>query len=109
MRQWLEAGYFKGDLPISQNPKGSFQPLSSLFPDLTIAFKAAVPSEEEMARVAAKEELEAKAKLEVEKEAKALKAKVVSETKEIEESEVDRGSWTGLVGSPFRSHVGLRP
>jgi len=64
MRQWLEAGYFKGDLPISQNPEGSFRPLSSLFPDLTIAFKPTGPSEEEQARIAAEAEaaIEAKAK-----------------------------------------------
>lgn len=42
MRQWLEAGYFKGDLPISQNPQGPFLPLSTLFPDLSVAFRAAV-------------------------------------------------------------------
>lgn len=41
MRQWLEAGYFKGDLPISQQPNGSFVPLSRIFPDLSFAF---VPS-----------------------------------------------------------------
>lgn len=40
MRQWLEAGYFKGDLPISQNPHGPFLPLSTLFPDLSVAFRA---------------------------------------------------------------------
>lgn len=39
MRQWLEAGYFKGDLPISQQPTGPFQQLSMLFPDLNRAFK----------------------------------------------------------------------
>jgi len=39
MRQWLDAGYFKGDLQIRQNPKEPFQSLSSIFPDLTIAFK----------------------------------------------------------------------
>lgn len=39
MRQWLEAGYFKGDLPISQQPSGPFHPLSALFPDLSVAFR----------------------------------------------------------------------
>jgi hypothetical protein len=39
MRQWLEAGYFKGDLPISQQPRGPFHPLSSLFRDLSMAFQ----------------------------------------------------------------------
>ena len=41
MRQWLEAGYFKGDLPISQSNTGPFLPLSKIFPDLTVAFKPA--------------------------------------------------------------------
>jgi hypothetical protein len=40
MRQWLEAGYFKGDLPISQQPTGPFHLLSMLFPDLNHAFRA---------------------------------------------------------------------
>lgn len=38
MRQWLEAGYFKGDLPISQNPAGPFRPLALIFTDLSVAF-----------------------------------------------------------------------
>jgi len=38
MRQWLEAGYFKGDLPISQVPSGPFHQLSNWFPDLSAAF-----------------------------------------------------------------------
>jgi hypothetical protein len=38
MRQWLEAGYFKGDLPISQSPSGPFRPLSMIFADLSVAF-----------------------------------------------------------------------
>jgi hypothetical protein len=38
MRQWLEAGYFKGDLPISQIASGPFHPLSVWFPDLNFAF-----------------------------------------------------------------------
>lgn len=58
MRQWLEAGYFKGDLPISQNRNGGFRTLSSLFPDLSIAFIPTGPSEEEKARIA---EMEARA------------------------------------------------
>lgn len=40
MRQWLEAGYFKGDLPISQVPGGPFHQLSNWFPDLNNAFTA---------------------------------------------------------------------
>lgn len=39
MRQWLEAGYFKGDLPISQQAGGPFIALSSIFQDLHVAFK----------------------------------------------------------------------
>lgn len=38
MRQWLVAGYFKGDLPVSQDPNGTFLPLSSVFRDLNAAF-----------------------------------------------------------------------
>jgi hypothetical protein len=40
MRQWLEAGYFKGDLPISQVSTGPFNPLSIWFPDLNFAFRS---------------------------------------------------------------------
>lgn len=39
MRQWLEAGYFKGDLPISQQPTGPFVPLQALFSDISQAFR----------------------------------------------------------------------
>jgi hypothetical protein len=39
MRQWLEAGYFKGDLPINQNPSGPFHQLCIWFPDLNSAFR----------------------------------------------------------------------
>jgi len=38
MRQWLMAGYFKGDLPVCQDPNGPFLALSSVFPDLNNAF-----------------------------------------------------------------------
>ncbi|GAX10997.1 hypothetical protein FisN_2Lh527 [Fistulifera solaris] len=38
MRQWLEAGYFKSDLPISQNQTGPFRALSIWFPDISVAF-----------------------------------------------------------------------
>ena len=41
MRQWLEAGYFKADLPISQNPNGRFIPLGRIFVNLGKAFQAA--------------------------------------------------------------------
>lgn len=43
MRQWLEAGYFKGDLPVSQQAGGPFVPLSVIFPDLSLAFRARSP------------------------------------------------------------------
>ena len=59
MRQWLAAGYFKGDLPISQNQNGGFRPLSSLFSDVSNAFKPSGPSEDEAAKIAA--EMEARA------------------------------------------------
>jgi len=47
MRQWLEAGYFKGDLPISQNPNASFRALGHIFPDLETAFQ--VPEQQPVA------------------------------------------------------------
>lgn len=58
MRQWLEAGYFKGDLPISQQPGGPFVPLQALFPDLQIAFKfpGQNQGDDEAAAAAAEEE-----------------------------------------------------
>jgi hypothetical protein len=57
MRQWLEAGYFKGDLPISQQPPGPFHALSAIFPDLSVAFRAQVDTaaQEEAERAAAEE------------------------------------------------------
>ncbi|EJK52449.1 hypothetical protein THAOC_28271, partial [Thalassiosira oceanica] len=39
MRQWLEAGYFKGDQPISQSPGGPFRALSGYFPNTGSAFQ----------------------------------------------------------------------
>jgi hypothetical protein len=59
MRQWLEAGYFKGDLPISQQASGPFIPLSAIFPDLSVAFKVQqmdTAKEEAAAQVRAEEE-----------------------------------------------------
>jgi hypothetical protein len=59
MRQWLEAGYFKGDLPISQQTSGPFHPLSLLYPDLSFAFRAREndsAKDEAAARAAAEEE-----------------------------------------------------
>jgi hypothetical protein len=56
MRQWLEAGYFKGNLPISQQPTGPFHQLSLLFPDLSVAFMARNDNAEEEARLNAEQE-----------------------------------------------------
>lgn len=67
MRQWLEAGYFKGDLPISQQPGGPFHQLSTLFPDLSIAFRAPESSSEADAASAAAREEEQRAKEEEER------------------------------------------
>lgn len=46
MQQWLQAGYFNGDLPICQgSAQGPFIPLSSIFPDPKLAFQPSpVPS-----------------------------------------------------------------
>ena len=66
MRQWLEAGYFKGDLPISQQQTGPFRPLQMLFPDLERAFMAPGKSAEEIAR----EQAEDNARLEAEHRAR---------------------------------------
>ena len=56
MRQWLEAGYFKGDLPISQAPTGPFHQLSNWFPDLSMAFVAKVATGQEDPNIAAAQE-----------------------------------------------------
>lgn len=64
MRQWLEAGYFKGDLPISQNPSGPFRTLSTLFPDLSVAFHPTASDREEERRAAEAANQEERAKAE---------------------------------------------
>lgn len=91
MRQWLEAGYFKGDLPISQSPKGPFHTLSSYFSgDASNAFKPTVDSRaEEEAKAAAearaKAEAEARATAEAEAKAKArLEAKAARDREKAE-------------------------
>jgi len=74
MRQWLEAGYFKGDLPISQDPNGRFRPLSQIFTDLTMAFQTPASSsreEEAKAAAAAEEEKQRAAALKAEEAARA--------------------------------------
>jgi hypothetical protein len=60
MRQWLEAGYFKGDLPISQVPSGPFHQLSNWFPDLSTAFMAKIAGEQDDADIAAVKEQQRK-------------------------------------------------
>jgi hypothetical protein len=86
MRQWLEAGYFKGDLPISQQPGGPFHPLSALFQDLSIAFRyPGQTAEDEQAAI--KEATLVRAKEELERiEAERMEA----ERKEIERREAER-------------------
>eukprot|EP00339_Tiarina_fusa_P000209 CAMPEP_0117003288 /NCGR_PEP_ID=MMETSP0472-20121206/4654_1 /TAXON_ID=693140 ORGANISM="Tiarina fusus, Strain LIS" /NCGR_SAMPLE_ID=MMETSP0472 /ASSEMBLY_ACC=CAM_ASM_000603 /LENGTH=1077 /DNA_ID=CAMNT_0004703879 /DNA_START=46 /DNA_END=3279 /DNA_ORIENTATION=- len=91
MRQWLEAGYFKGDLPISQQSSGPFHALSAIFPDLTIAFRAQIDSgaQEEAERAAAEEERARKEAAEEEErrliEAEEAKARKAAEVKRAEE------------------------
>ena len=79
MRQWLEAGYFKGDLPISQQPSGPFHPLSAIFPDLSVAFRvednSAAQEEAERAEKAAAEEERAR-KLAAEEEERRVAAEL---------------------------------
>jgi len=70
MKQWLEAGYFKGDLPISQNNGGPFRPLASYFSDPNTAFQSNQSDDEKAAAEArAKAEAEAAAKVQAAKEA----------------------------------------
>jgi hypothetical protein len=71
MRQWLEAGYFKGDLPISQNKNGPFQTLSALFPDITSAFKPSISSSEANSKTASNADAEARAAIERDPKSKA--------------------------------------
>eukprot|EP00571_Detonula_confervacea_P010765 CAMPEP_0172297246 /NCGR_PEP_ID=MMETSP1058-20130122/343_1 /TAXON_ID=83371 /ORGANISM="Detonula confervacea, Strain CCMP 353" /LENGTH=954 /DNA_ID=CAMNT_0013006375 /DNA_START=61 /DNA_END=2922 /DNA_ORIENTATION=- len=75
MRQWLEAGYFKGDLPISQNNAGPFRTLSSYFSNAGKAFQPTpvnTPSlEDNSAEVKARAEAEAAAEANARAEAEA--------------------------------------
>jgi len=68
MRQWLEAGYFKGDLPISQQPNGPFVPLQRVFSDISLAFR--VPGDASGDNAAAAEAAAAAAAAEEEKRAR---------------------------------------
>jgi PERQ amino acid-rich with GYF domain-containing protein len=85
MRQWLEAGYFKGDLPISQQPSGPFRPLSLIFPNLSVAFTAPdnVAAEASAAAAAAREAAE-KERLEAERLRAEAEAKARQEAAERE-------------------------
>jgi hypothetical protein len=89
MRQWLEAGYFKGDLPISQQPSGPFHPLSALFPDLSRAFKAPVNNsgQEEAERKAAEDEHRRK---EAEQEERRAAAEAAAQAEERQRVEMER-------------------
>ena len=103
MRQWLVAGYFKGDLPVSQDPNGPFMALSSVFPDLNNAFvfngdqpqQQAPPrqdnrlAEEEAQRrhLAEQQEREARERAATEARAKAEAAEQERRKKEAEEQE----------------------
>ena len=65
MRQWLEAGYFKGDLPISQSRGGPFRALTFYFPDANNAFHPTKPyagRDSSIVETKARAEVEAKAR-----------------------------------------------
>ena len=64
MRQWLEAGYFKGDLPISQSASGPFRPLAAIFTDLSAAFMN--PSGKDLMEEQQRQEIAERARLEAE-------------------------------------------
>lgn len=83
MRQWLEAGYFKGDLPISQSQSGPFRELNRCFLDFSVAFKPTGPSEEEKAKLA---ELQAQA---AQEEAALAAEKAKNEAREAAEREAE--------------------
>jgi len=70
MRQWLDGGYFKDDLPISQNFQGPFRALSLYFPDWRFAFLPN-PAEEQqrIAEEKAQQEREKQERLERERRA----------------------------------------
>jgi len=104
MRQWLEAGYFKGDLPISQLPSGPFHQLSNWFPDLSAAFTVkAAEGQDDTNIVAVKEQQRKDAEdaanaekqrlakeEEAQKDAKALALAEVAAQKEAEEEATAR-------------------
>lgn len=79
MKQWLEAGYFKGDLPISQNNSGPFRPLASYFSDPKTAFQSNQSGEDKAA-------VEARAQAEAEAAAQAQAAKEAEARRRAEEA-----------------------
>ena len=85
MRQWLDAGYFKGDLPIAQNPSGPFHTLTSLFPDSSIAFHPPPVNDMMM------QENQAKKQAALVKEEKAREeAKKIARAEELERLEAEK-------------------
>jgi hypothetical protein len=91
MRQWLEAGYFKGDLPISQQPGGPFHPLSALFQDLSVAFRFPVQTTEvEEAAIREAKLLRAKEELERREAERREAERMEAERKELERREAER-------------------
>lgn len=67
MRQWLDGGYFKEDLPISQSPQGPFRALSLYFPDWHVAFVSAAADEKKLAEEQAAQRQEQKERFERER------------------------------------------
>ncbi|CAB9498286.1 GYF domain [Seminavis robusta] len=84
MRQWLEAGYFKGDLPISQQASGPFIVLSGIFPDLSVAF---MPQQNDRAQ----EEAEARARAAEERrqEERRMEERMLEEQRHAEERRLE--------------------
>jgi hypothetical protein len=93
MRQWLEAGYFKGDLPISQQQTGPFRPLQMLFPDLDFAFSlpdaSTVEAEKEQARQLEQARRAEQARLELERKAIA-EAREAAERERLAKEDLER-------------------
>jgi GYF domain len=88
MRQWLEAGYFKGDLPISQEPTGPFRQLSTIFPDLSAAFMFPNAEHEKAEKEAAA--ARARAAAEHEEKERMLRAEVARQQAAAEEAARER-------------------
>ncbi len=88
MKQWLEAGYFKGDLPISQNNSGPFRPLATFFSDPKTAFQSNQSGEDKAAAEArAQAEAEAAAKVQAAKDAEERRRAEEAAAKQAEEEE----------------------